>query len=87
MDLQEIASALKKAILKADKILLTGPIYPDGDSIGSSLALAIGIEQFTDSKVDVIGNASFRYDWLPHAQRLISDDQYNEKQKELLDKL
>ena len=74
MDIPAIASSLKQAVLAAEKIMLTGPIYPDGDSIGSSLALALGIERFSTAKVDVLGVASFRYKWLPHADRLVAEN-------------
>ena len=52
---------------EAKHILLTGPIYPDGDSLSSCLALQQGIEKISEADVYVCGELSFRYDWLPFA--------------------
>ena len=54
---------------EAKHILLTGPIYPDGDSLSSCLALQQGIEKISEADVYVCGELSFRYDWLPFADR------------------
>jgi len=45
-------------------ILLTGPIFPDGDSIGACLALKEIIEAKTTTQVDIAGKTTFHYRWM-----------------------
>lgn len=59
----------------ATSILLTGPIYPDGDSFGACIALRRGIQQFSDASVDIAGKASFRYAWMPDVALFIPDEE------------
>lgn len=66
--------SLLDALCGARSVLLTGPIAPDGDSIGACLALqrvlrSRGVES------TVAGTASYRYDWLPGAKQMVPDDE------------
>lgn len=66
--------ALRAACASAPRVLLTGPIYPDGDSIGACLALARGIQHcWPDHQVDIAGDISFRYTWMPGADKIRPD--------------
>lgn len=67
------ADALLGALLAAPSVLLTGPVRPDGDSIGACLALARVLERHGVT-VHVAGTAGYRYDWLPGAEGLLADD-------------
>ena len=66
--------ALFDALRPHQPVLLTGPVSPDGDSLGACLALqrvllAAGFE------VDVAGVVPWRYAWLPDAGRMVPDAQ------------
>ena len=75
MDTAAPAHALRAACEQADRILLTGPMFPDGDSIGACLALARGIRHlWPDKTVDVVGDVSFRYTWMPGADAIRPDN-------------
>jgi bifunctional oligoribonuclease and PAP phosphatase NrnA len=53
---------------------VTGPIDPDGDSIGACLALAKGVAKVSPTtKVEVAGVIGFRYEWLPGADAMVPD--------------
>lgn len=68
------ARSLRAACASARRILLTGPIYPDGDSIGACLALARGIRHcWPAHQVDIAGDISFRYTWMPGADAIRPD--------------
>jgi len=54
-------------------VLLTGPVAPDGDSIGACLAMQ-HILQARGVRVTVAGTASYRYDWMPRAAEMVPDD-------------
>jgi phosphoesterase RecJ-like protein len=58
----------------ASRVLLTGPVGPDGDSIGACLALARGIAHICATPVDVAGAISYRYSQLPGADEVLSDE-------------
>jgi bifunctional oligoribonuclease and PAP phosphatase NrnA len=45
-------------------ILLTGPIFPDGDSIGACLALKECLESKTTATIDLTGKTTFHYRWM-----------------------
>jgi len=75
MQLPPTVPQLRAAFADAQAILLTGPMDPDGDSIGASLALVRGINAVSDARVDVAGHANYRYDWLPGADGMLADDQ------------
>jgi len=68
-----IQQDMLRDLMACRHVLLTGPVAPDGDSIGACLALqrilkARGVE------VDVAGTASYRYEWLPGASQMVPDD-------------
>jgi phosphoesterase RecJ-like protein len=54
------------------RVLLTGPADPDGDSIGSCLALQMALaHRFPELHVDVSGQPGFRYAELPNAAKML----------------
>lgn len=65
--------ALRVALSSAERVLLTGPLDPDGDSIGACLALARVIRRISNTEVEVAGEASFRYAWMPGAEDMRPD--------------
>ncbi len=67
------AAALRQALIDAGTVLLTGPMDPDGDSIGACLALARAANLFSDATVHVAGEANYRYAWMPDAGSLRTD--------------
>ena len=69
------AIALREVIQSAQNVLLTGPIGPDGDSIGACLALALGIAHISDTPVTVAGRVSHRYARLPGASTMVPDEE------------
>lgn len=71
---RDAAVALLAAVRGAGRVLLTGPVAPDGDSIGACLALANGLRAMTATTVDVAGQVSYRYAWMPGAEAMIPDD-------------
>lgn len=68
-----VSEALRSAFASAERVLLTGPIDPDGDSIGACLALARGVRALGGAKVEVAGTPSFRYTWMPGADQMVPD--------------
>lgn len=67
------ADALLQALIDArGPVLLTGPVAPDGDSLGACLALA---RVLRDRGVDVAvtGAPSWRYAWMPGIDALLPD--------------
>lgn len=68
------ATALLDAARAARAVLLTGPTAPDGDSIGACLALAHVLRRVCSAHVDVAGELSYRYAWMPGAQGMLPDD-------------
>ena len=69
------AASLRALALSARRVLLTGPIDPDGDSIGAALALARGLRALGAAAVDVAGEVAFRYAWMPGVGDMIPDAQ------------
>jgi len=67
------AVSLFEACLQEGPVLLTGPLSPDGDSIGACLALARLLVD-RGQEVHVAGDAGFRYAWLPRADTLRADE-------------
>jgi len=67
------SAAMRRLIEGAERVLLTGPEDPDGDSIGACLALQRVIRRMTGARVDVAGEASFRYAWMPGASQMVPD--------------
>ncbi len=69
------AEQLRIRALAARRVLLTGPVDPDGDSIGAALALARGLRALGVAQVDVAGEVAFRYTWMPGVDAMIPDRQ------------
>jgi len=67
------SDALLAAARTADRVLITGPLQVDGDSLGSSLALARALRSLGVRQVDVTGHAGSRYAWLPDAESLVPE--------------
>jgi len=67
-------ATLLTAARQARSILLTGPMDPDGDSIGACLTLARAIHMLSDARVVVAGSACFRYAWMPGTDQMVPDD-------------
>jgi phosphoesterase RecJ-like protein len=65
--------ALREALTSCRRVLLTGPVDPDGDSLGACFALQALLEA---DGVDVVvtGHPSARYTFLPGVARLAPDD-------------
>ncbi len=69
----ELAATLRDRLAPGSRVLLTGPVDPDGDSIGACLALRRGLQAVTGARVDVAGRPGKRYDWLPDAGDMVPD--------------
>lgn len=67
------ARALLSALEGAQRVLLTGPRNPDGDSLGACLALLQVLER-RGLRVDVTGRPSYQYTWMPHVGRMLPDE-------------
>jgi len=70
---------LHQILEDAGTVLLTGPMDPDGDSIGACLALARAAETFSSAAIHVAGELNYRYDWIPDAERVLTDDQLSDR--------
>ena len=70
--------SLRLAVCSAHTILLTGPMFPDGDSVGACLALARAIQHISSARVDIAGDIPFRYTWMPDADKIIDDKAVSE---------
>jgi phosphoesterase RecJ-like protein len=75
MSSEETFSQLYAEIKRAHSVLFTGPMDPDGDSIGACLALCKASAHFSGATLHVAGEANYRYDWMPQADTLLSDGQ------------
>ncbi len=60
------------ALVDAERVLLTGPSRPDGDSIGACLALQRVLEA-RGVECAVAGEPTYRYAWMPRADEMLSD--------------
>lgn len=67
-------------ILKAERIAITGHIHPDGDCIGSCLALKQYIlDNYSGKQVDVyLEEISAEFDFLRHADEIINESKDDE---------
>jgi bifunctional oligoribonuclease and PAP phosphatase NrnA len=65
---------LREMCTNARSILLTGPDFPDGDSIGACLALKKAIERISSAHIDVTGVITFRYQWMPEINSFKKDN-------------
>lgn len=72
------AAALTAHVTADSRVLLTGPVGPDGDSIGACLALRRGLHAVTGAQVDVAGVPGRRYAWLPDADAMLADEALSE---------
>jgi phosphoesterase RecJ-like protein len=70
----EAPQRLFDALQGCDRVLLTGPVEPDGDSVGACLALQLLLHR-CGVEVDVGGIPAYRYTWMPGATEMIPDDQ------------
>lgn len=74
--MEQRAQDLAQMLEGAQRVLLTGPVDPDGDSIGACLALSQMVQQrFPTVQVQVAGDPGFRYARLPGADGMIPDAQ------------
>ncbi len=71
----ETVQALHRELTSADRVLITGPREVDGDSIGSSIALATVIRRFSPAQVVVAGEPGWRYLQLPGAAGNLANHQ------------
>ncbi len=55
------------------RILLSGPVRPDEDSVGACLALARGIRFISSAHVDVAGDLLHGFSWLPETENAVPD--------------
>jgi len=55
------------------RILLSGPVRPDEDSVGACLALARGIRFISSAHVDVAGDLLHEFSWLPETDTAVPD--------------
>ncbi|MEZ4319602.1 MAG: bifunctional oligoribonuclease/PAP phosphatase NrnA [Myxococcota bacterium] len=60
-------------LVGAGRVLLTGPVQPDGDSLGACLALQ-RVLQSRGVECAVTGQPSYRYAWMPGIDALLPDD-------------
>lgn len=67
------ADQLLHALEGAGRVLLTGPVETDGDSIGACLALQRVLGE-RGLEVDVVGDVSYRYVGLPGVEAMLRDD-------------
>lgn len=65
--------ALLDALSNVSRVLLTGPVEPDGDSIGACLALQ-RVLATRGIRAEVAGEPSYRYAWMPGADAMLADD-------------
>lgn len=68
-----IFSNLKKEIEKAESIIVFSHVSPDGDTIGSNIALSLVLEKFFNKKADsvFVGTLPNTYSYLPNFDKLI----------------
>lgn len=64
---------LKNEIEKAESIIVLSHVSPDGDTLGSNLALSIVLEKFFNKKVDsvYVGMLPNTYSYLPNFGKLV----------------
>ena len=70
---ESASTRLYDAIKGASSVLFTGPMDPDGDSLGACLALARAAGGFSEATVHVMSEANYRYDWMPDSETLLDD--------------
>ena len=75
MQISPEVDKLRQALSTARSVLLTGPLDPDGDSIGACMALGRAVRVLGKANVTIAGTANYRYDWMPGAEALLTDAQ------------
>lgn len=69
------ASRVFEALVAAEgRVLITGPVGPDGDSVGACLAFARVLRD-RGARVVVAGDLPARYRWMPGAGDIVADAQ------------
>lgn len=73
----------KEAIIQAKKIIIIPHVNPDGDTISSTLALAMLIEKYFNKNVQpvIIGKLPEVYRFLPSLDKLININELNKREK------
>jgi phosphoesterase RecJ-like protein len=66
------SDALVDVLRSCGTVLLTGPVEPDGDSIGACLSLQRWLAEL-GCNADVAGEPGYRYTWMPGADRMVPD--------------
>ena len=69
---------LLDSLRQAKRVLLTGPVGPDGDSIGACLGLQRILSHFGIPS-DVAGEPGYRYAWMPGADGMIPDEDLSDE--------
>ena len=68
------ARTLAARLETGQRVLLTGPMDPDGDSIGARIAPRSAWKGVTGADVVVAGEPGPRYSWMPRAAEMVRDD-------------
>ncbi len=77
MDYLTEREKLLDALEKSDKIVISGHSHPDGDSIGSCLALALGLKKIGKNPYVLLENYNIRFNIIPGAE-LIYKGEYDD---------
>ncbi len=74
---------VKEKIEKAESIIIFSHVSPDGDTLGSNLALSLMIEKYFNKKVDTVfvGTLPLLYSYLPSYERFIDVQKINPDKK------
>jgi phosphoesterase RecJ-like protein len=74
---------VKEKIEKAESIIIFSHVSPDGDTLGSNLALSLMIEKYFNKKVDTVfvGTLPLLYSYLPNYDRFIDVQKINPDKK------
>ena len=74
---------LKRRIETAENIIIFSHVSPDGDTLGSNLALNIMIEKYFNKKVQsvYVGKLPNMYTYLPHYERFVNVEQIDNLKK------
>ncbi|MDP6931541.1 MAG: DHH family phosphoesterase [Myxococcota bacterium] len=70
----QLSLQLRETCLGARRVLLTGPIDPDGDSLGACLAIGRALRILGQDGIEVAGEVPYRYGWMPGADGLVSNE-------------
>ena len=77
--------SFKETIEKANEIAIFTHVNPDGDTLGSMVALYLTIKNHfqKDAKMFVIGKVPDIYSYLPFIDRVVSPDNYSDSKFDL----